>query len=416
MAPPIDWDEWRKRRELVESLLREGYAPLNVIGGKGSAVEEAGARLGSNRGSVYKWVRTQEERKRRGKRHECPNWDIWDRSLEAGAHLSSGAKAAIEATGLSGKEAALGWRKVKRDDGSFDTVMWKAPKWQVEDDTLARIRAAFEGMEAAPPVQAPEHVMADLCNVLPLFDVHMGMHAWAKETGGEDYDLGIARGQLMEAVRRVTAMAPNAETCILLVGGDFFHQDDNRAETPQSRHRLDTDGRHYKVLEEGVKLLHHVVSWLLGKHKSVLIRVLRGNHDEHSHLVLTFALAERYGPHERVTVEKNPRDLFTYQWGRTLIAAHHGDKMKPEQMVLLLADVVPFWSATRYRYAYTGHVHHTQAKDIGGVRWESLRAFAPQDAYAASMGYTSRRALECMTFHRETGLAVRVSDPVERAA
>lgn len=416
MPTPIDWEVWRQRRDMIEGLLREGWAPPRVLGGKGSAVQEAARRMGVNTGSLVKWVHSQEERNRRGKDHALPNWDIWDRSLEAGAHLSEGAKAAVEATALSGKEVALGWRKVKHEDGSFDTVMWKAPKYELADDTLERIRAAFEGMEPAQPTPEPGFVLDDLCNVVLIFDAHFGMHAWGRETGGEDYDIALSRSDLMGALERVIAMAPASGTCVLLVGGDFFHQDDNRAETPASRHRLDVDGRHFKVLEEGVRLLNLVLSHLLAKHKSLVVRVMRGNHDEHSHLVLTFALAERFREEPRVTIEKTPRDLFTMQWGRTMLAAHHGDKAKPEQMALMLADVVPFWSATRYRYAFTGHIHHTQAKDIGGIRWESLRAFAPMDAYAASMGYTSRRALECLTFSKDSGLVVRVSDPVERNA
>jgi hypothetical protein len=283
---------------------------------------------------------------------------------------------------------------------------------------LARIRDAFEGMEPAPPIPAPEHVAADLLTLYPLFDVHFGMRAWSQETGSEDYDTKLAAEQLKEALPRVCALSPPSAVALLYIGGDLFHADDNNAETPQSKHRLDVDGRHMKVMDLGIELVGWTIEWLLGKHGEVIVEVKRGNHDPHAHLVLLYAIRERYRNCERVKVVVNPRDLFYYQWGRTLIAGHHGDKAKPEQLAMLLADVVPYWSQTRHRYVYTGHVHHDRARDIAGIKWESLRAFAPLDAWAAGQGYSSRRSLQAMTYHKSTGLVLRAYDPVtiERSA
>jgi hypothetical protein len=131
-------------------------------------------------------------------------------------------------------------------------------------------------------------------------------------------------------------------------------------------------------------------------------------------MVLTFALGERYREDHRVTVDKSPRDLFMLQWGRCAIFAHHGDLGKPQQMALYLSDICPFWSATRHRHYLTGHTHHDHAKDLGPLRWESLRAFCPPDAYASSMGYGGRRALQSLTFHKQDGLVLRALDPIER--
>lgn len=68
----------------------------------------------------------------------------------------------------------------------------------------------------------------------------------------------------------------------------------------------------------------------------------------------------------------------------------------------------------KHRHLFTGHVHHDQAKDVGPLRFESLRAFCPPDAYAASMGYGGRRALQAVTFHKQNGLVLRALDPIER--
>lgn len=76
---------------------------------------------------------------------------------------------------------------------------------------------------------------------------------------------------------------------------------------------------------------------ILERHQRLTVRVLRGNHDPHSHLVLTFALAERNQMEPRVTVDNHPRDLFMFQWGRCAIFAHHGDKGNRSKWRFILA-------------------------------------------------------------------------------
>lgn len=303
----------------------------------------------------------------------------------------------------------LAWAKTKSTDGTSYSVMLKPDP--IQDDVLDRIREAFDGMDHAEPVKGPEKVQADLCTVYPLMDVHFGMFAWGKETGGPNYDTKIAAQDMRGAFEKVLELTPYGDEAVLIIGGDFFHMDDQRNETPVSKHKLDVDGRHFKVLDEGIRMLDYAIQRIQSRHNTVTVRVLRGNHDPHSHLILTFALAERFKS-DTVHVEKEPRDLFMKRWGRSAIFAHHGDKGKPQQMALYLSDVCPFWSDTRHRHLFTGHVHHDSSKDVGPLKWESLRAFCPPDAYAASMGCASRRALQAMTFHKQDGLVLRAMDPV----
>jgi hypothetical protein len=310
---------------------------------------------------------------------------------------------------------ALAWLKTQSKDGTSFSVLLK-PEQADPVDVAATIRDAFEGMQPAEPIIAPAQVMADLCSLYPLMDAHIGMHAWGRETGGADYDLSLAAQDMRRAFAKVLALTPPSEQAILLIGGDFFHADDNRAETPASKHKLDVDGRIHKVLSVGIAIVAETVERLLQRHQRVTVRVLRGNHDPHSHLVLTFAMVERYRLEPRVTVDNDPRDLFMFSWGKCAIFAHHGDKGKPQQMALYLSDVCPFWSGSRHRHYFTGHIHHDHAKDLGPLRWESLRAFCPPDSYAASMGYGGRRALQSVTFDKADGLVLRALDPVEREA
>lgn len=334
---------------------------------------------------------------------------LWKRAKKW-MDMPEGQRAAITTAGLNADTAKAGWRIIQHEDGSRDSVYWRAP--DVPDDMLERIRDAFEGMQPAEPVAPPESVMADLCTVYPLFDAHFGMHAWGRETGGPDYDLKHAVADLRNAFASVTSLTPDSASAVLLIGGDFFHADDNRAETPASKHKLDVDGRHFKVLDSAIEVLSEIVSGLLAKHGDLRIRVLRGNHDEHSHLILTFSLEQRYREEPRVTLEKDPRDLWMMQWGRVALFAHHGDKMKPVDFALNVADACPFYSLTPHRYAYTGHRHNLAADRIGGLYWERLDPFAPSDSYGAS--WVNRRGMKSDTYHKERGRMLTAIDPVDR--
>ena len=335
-----------------------------------------------------------------------------DRLDRAKRNIDPAIQASMEAVG-TGLVPALAWAKTKSEDGTSYSVLLK-PAAEDLPSIMEQMRDAFDGMQAAPKITPPEHVVSDLCTVWPLMDVHFGMLALGRETGGPDYDTKVAADDMRHAFAKVAAITPDSAEGVLIIGGAFSHADDNRSETPANRHKLDVDSRHWRVLDLGVALIAEVIDTLAHKHAQLTVRVLRGNHDEHSHAILTFALAQRYRDTAHITVDKDPRDIFMKQWGRCLIAAHHGDKARAERMTLYLSDICPFWSDTRHRFCFTGHVHHDHSKDIGPLKWESLRAFTAPDAYASGMGYASRRALQAITFHKRDGVVLRAIDPIER--
>lgn len=321
--------------------------------------------------------------------------------------LDPGIKSALEETGLSIDNAKFGYRRIKHEDGSFNTVMWRAPELE-QEDALDRIREVLQGLPAAPVVPAPTYHNADLCTVIPVADAHIGLLAWGAETS-EDYNTQKAVDRLQSWVSRVVAASPASETAVLLGLGDLLHADDTRNQTPASKHNIDADTRYFKTLEMAIIAMATAVESAASKHKRVIVRILRGNHDEHSHLPVMFALAERYRDDPRIEVQKDPSEFFAYEFGKILVAAHHGDKAKAERMVLFMADQYPeMWGRTRHRFLFTGHLHHIKSQDIGGVHWEQLRAVTARDAYAVGHAYSARAQLQGITYHREGGEVMRV--------
>lgn len=284
-----------------------------------------------------------------------------------------------------------------------------------ETDLLARMVDAFEGITAYEPV-ASEHDYSDLLTVYPMYDLHAGLLAWGRETRGPDFDLDLFCSDLIAASDRLSQRAPKSGHALVIFGGDTFHMNDGTNETPGHKHKLDVDGRFEKVVDVAIEAISHTIEMLAQRHAKVSVVVIRGNHCETSHLFLKVALKQRYRNCDRIQFPvihgADKSEIFWIQHGEVLIAAHHGDKAKPEKLAMLIADQCAFWSATKHRVILTGHLHHMRVMDMPGVTHYTMRAFAPADAYGANYGGV--RGLQAMTFDPKYGLISQVHDGVWR--
>jgi len=268
-------------------------------------------------------------------------------------------KGAMNAIGTQ-MQPSIAWVKTKPTDDEPGYSVMLRPGPEPPEAVAERVRTALEGMTALPEVPAPDHVEEDLCTLYPIADVHLGMLAWARETG-EAYSTDLASERLAKWIGQCIASSPASHTAIILDNGDLTHADDNTNQTPQNKHALDTDTRHYRTLDTAIEALAFAIELALQKHKHVLFRILPGNHNRESYLCVMFALAERFRDNPRVKVQKVPGEFF-----------------------------------------------HHKAQDIGGVQWEQLRAVTARDAYAVSHAYCARAQLQGITFDRNKGEISRV--------
>jgi DNA-binding transcriptional regulator YdaS (Cro superfamily) len=316
-------------------------------------------------------------------------------------------QSAMDAIG-TGMTPSVAWIKTKPTADAPGYSVMLRPAAEAPEVTADRIKAALADLDAIKPVAAPTYTDADLCTLYPISDLHVGMRAWAKEVG-EDYDTDIATERLKSWIGQCVAASPAAHTAIVLDVGDLTHADDETALTPKSKHPLDTDTRHFRTLDMTIQALAVSIELALHKHKRVIVRILPGNHNVNSYMAVMFALAERFADNDRVSVQKVPGEFFVHEFGKVLLAAHHGDKAKADRLVHFLADqYAEMWGRTKHRFLWTGHLHHMKAQDIGGVAWEQLRAVTSRDAYAVSHAYTARAQLQAITYHRDKGEVSRV--------
>jgi predicted DNA-binding protein YlxM (UPF0122 family) len=314
---------------------------------------------------------------------------------------SEGIKDAMTKSGLQDiSQLHSGW--LKTDEASLYFIQPKETTAQNLDNIIDYVRDAMTDIDPAPIITKPNFSLKKMITIYPIADAHFGMR-------GEGYDLDVARKRIRQGMEQCITGSLRAEECVILDVGDLTHADDTNYQTPRSKHPLDMDGSQYEALDAAIDTLCTCIEMAAQHHKRVRVRILRGNHNENSYLAVMFALFERYRNEDRIDIERTPSDFFVYRFGKCMFAAHHGDKAKAERLVMHMAhEWAEDWGATKWRYYFTGHLHHAKLQDVGGVQVEQLRAVTGKDAYAASHGYVASPQMQAITYHEDKGEVARI--------
>jgi hypothetical protein len=277
---------------------------------------------------------------------------------------------------------------------------WVKTKEGGGEGLVEALKAAFaEHDGAAGILPEPEASDDDLLTVYPVPDLHLGMRSWKDETGA-DYDVKIAVKTASKSVETLVSQSRPSRNAVVLILGDFFHQNDSKNVTPGSGHQLDVDGRWPAVYLAGAKLVISIVESVARKHANVELAIRPGNHDADAAVTLSVALGLYYSENPRITVNMTPGITWYRRFGNVLLGGHHGHTMKADRAAMAMAvDRSEDWGQTQHRHIFSGHLHHEVANEVGGVRIETMSSPAARDAWNAASGYRSNRALSAVTFH-----------------
>lgn len=286
-------------------------------------------------------------------------------------------------------------------------------------DLAETLKAAFlDYAPAAEPAPAPVFVADDLLTLVPANDWHINLLTWARETG-QNWDLKIAEPTIGNAIEDAINRSPSAGKAIVLGGGDLVHADTNDNRTAMSGNVLEADGRHQKGLEVAQRLMVRTIDAAVRQNGEVLVRILKGNHDEYSSVAIAYFLAAWYRNEPRVTVDVDASLFFWHRFGKVMLGATHGHTVKLKDMASIMAHRrAADWGATKFRYVHGFHIHHQSkfATEGGGVISESHQAPIPQDAWHYGAGFLSGRSVQTIQYHRDFGEIGRVRVAILDAA
>ncbi|MCP3681828.1 MAG: hypothetical protein GY861_03985 [bacterium] len=295
------------------------------------------------------------------------------------------------------------------DDEGNKKIQWvktdvdKERQEELMREWIEHLGETIEAYKPLKKIPAPKRANKDLLTVYPMGDPHIGMYSWCKETG-EDFDCDIAERDLLAAMRYLVDKSPPSETAIILNLGDFFHTDSTNNTTTKGT-RVDVDSRYSRVLRIGIELMISAVNMALEKHKKVIVRNNRGNHDSETSKILSIVLMYAYKNNSRVEIWPPEKEFFCYQFGGVMIASCHGDMVKIKDMPSLMATHFPkIWGGTIFRYAFQGHVHHKQVVENNGVVSKTYNTLAASDSWHFNSGYMSNRSMELEVYHKDLGM------------
>ena len=376
----VDYAKTDRQREIIE---------VWELAGKNSA--RAATQLGINAGSVRDHVCMV--RAIASAAGYSENWD-------ARRHVPEGEYVVGRSIYTTNDDGEKAWLKTRRTmkEAERDKALQAFVEGLTKDLPKAK-------KQAKPKIKKFD---ADLLPTIVIGDAHFGMRADARETKEKDYDTKIASESMRDSIDYLVDLAPPSENALLVNVGDFIHANGSGGTTFGGT-KLDVDTRIEVVLDVAAQTFVYSISRMLEKHKKVAVIMARGNHDSDTAIALALILKYYYANEPRVTI-LDPHGFFhTLQFGKNLIAVHHGDKVRAPKLASLLPKMLPEqWSSTNYRKWLVGHIHHqTLLETDNGVFVESFATLAPPDSWHAGAGYGAASAMHQIVFHREGGEALR---------
>ena len=333
------------------------------------------------------------------------------------------AKAAAAAAGYSENwdarkhvpegEVVIG-RSVFTTNDDNEKVWLKTRRTMTEAERDKALQGFVDGLTKGLPKYKPKakpkakKFRDDLLPTIAIGDAHFGMRADARETKERDYDTKIASQDMLDAITYLVGLSTPSENSLLVNVGDFIHANGSGGTTFAGT-KLDVDTRIEVVLEIAAQTFIFAIDKMLSKHKKVTVIMARGNHDSDTAIALALILKFYYSKEKRVNI-LDPHGFFhTLQFGKNLIAVHHGDKVKAEKLGAILPKMLPEqWSSTVYRKWIVGHIHHQNAIETSnGVFVEAMGTLSPPDSWHSGAGYGASSVMNQITFHKDGGEAVR---------
>lgn len=288
---------------------------------------------------------------------------------------------------------------------NYQVKAWlEAKKTETIDDIIESFRKQAENYSPKYPQFIRKKQDDGVLLELSIPDFHLGQLSWGKETGRENYDVKIAYSLFIDATEYLIDRTSqfNIDRIFFPIGNDFFNVN-SAMNTTFAGTLQDEDCRWQKSFTYGREMAVEAVD-RMSSVADVTVVVIPGNHDYEKSFYLGEALKAWYRNCKNVTVDNSPMIKKYYDYGNTLIGYTHGDKMKHNDLPLIMATDVPDkWAKTKYREFHVGHLHRKSMNEFRQVRVEVLSSLAPISAWAANAGYDHLREATAQIYDKERG-------------
>nr|DAD60186.1 MAG TPA: DNA polymerase II small subunit [Bacteriophage sp.] len=278
-------------------------------------------------------------------------------------------------------------------------------------ETIRRAMESFKDVvEPAPFNLVPRAISGEgLLAQYTITDYHLGMFASQGESG-EEWSTKIATEKIYRVIDSMVEATPHTEHAVINILGDFLHSDSQLAVTPASRHVLDQDTRYSDLISIAVRIIAYFVKRARTKATNVTLLIAQGNHDPIGSLWMQELFSYYFENDQNIAVIKSAYPFYAIEFGKTMLAYHHGDKVQFAKMAGVVPSLFPeIWGRTKFRYAHMGDKHHRRVVESLGIIVEQHQTLIANDAYSSSHGWTSEAGANVIIYSRETGELSRMT-------
>ena len=233
--------------------------------------------------------------------------------------------------------------------------------------------------------------------VLSLPDIHYGKITGEGPEAIEEHYMKV----VMELWEK--AKGSNIEQLLMPIGNDGMNSEGlskaTTAGTPQD------DYMGWRQSFRGYwQLMDTAITWL-SERVPVKVVIVQGNHDFERMFYIGELLESRYANNPNIDVDNSLDERKYYQYGSNMFLNFHGDKVKRQNIPLLMATEEPLmWSNTKFREALVGHIHKELVDEIMGTKVRHIPSICGNDEWHKGRAYVgTQRVGQMHIYHFERG-------------
>jgi len=248
-------------------------------------------------------------------------------------------------------------------------------------------------------------------------DVHLGQLSDIDEVG-EGYNEKITSRIFLDTINDIVEQNAifNYDKILFIVGSDFFNTDTRHQTTSYGTPQNDSV-LWRKLFDLGIQLNIQAINMLRQK-APVDVVIIQGNHDFERSYYLGCAIDWYFKKCNNVNVDNSHSIRKYYSFGKVLLGLAHGNKIKVNDLPLIMATEQPLlWANSNYREFQLGHLHHKKevkfvsVEDTKGTNIRYLKSMAPLDSWHKAMGFVgSAKGIDSFIWDYEKGLDCHIEN------
>lgn len=193
------------------------------------------------------------------------------------------------------------------------------------------------------------------------------------------------------------------EEVVLVLLGDTIHVDGVGLKTAGGT-QLEAFMHPYEMFDKAMGIIMSMCSELASLAPVEIVGIY-GNHDKTFSYGLFKSLEAYYRNVDGVTVDATHNKSKYRKYGRCLVLWSHGDIPKTRIKDLVYHEAREEFGATDHAEIHSGHIHHQQVLEQGGVILRYCPTITDSDEWHKTNGFIgNRRATQSFVWDKETGL------------